>query len=697
MVAVGIAACSGGSGGGGKTSDASTTTGAADMGPANDGAIDAAADAAPPAARLGWRKLDVGASPALVAVGDLDGDKRLDVVAANNTAAGPSSVTILFGQPGGAFSAPITRAIGPKAITSLALRDVTRDGLRDVVAVDDVVTVPSRADKTMGDNIPAAPRTDGWRTVKVISLSTDPAAPYVELQMDPVSGARRIWVQYEDRREFTSVISFDAVNAYQRRDGDLVVVGNNAEGTGVYQGFRREVDNFKAGTAYGLAGRASGADETGVYTFEGKTARVYELGDGAFAAPSNNTSFMTAAQARALFTPDLDGDGRHDVLVVEADRQVEAFIGQPDHTYRWKAASSTDWDSPTGADATIAGAVGDLDGDKRDEVFIVVNVAGQPEVQIGQLQLELEPPPPPLADAGAADAPAVCPSPTGARGPGLVAATGPGETCGGFPGTCTAPQPLPTPSVSGTLGITGPGHAFGCTNVAGPEAVYALHTTDWTRLTMKWNTTTSFVYWAFSVRRSCADVGSELGCIVTSGTFDKALAPGDYSVIVARTDPNKLNPPKTPEPFKYDVTMAPLTTAPNDTCDKAVMLLASDAPTVRFMKGTTPMNTLCPAGNGETATSGVLYYKAVVGKARGIEAKMILSGTPERDGKDVTGQVVFMDSCGGPCLAPTTTYAPGYKIWQNPGTTARTIIIAASATGNEPIVTGTLSTTVVAP
>jgi hypothetical protein len=70
-----------------------------------------------------------GENPYAVALGDLNGDKKLDVVVAN----GDGSIGVLLGNGDGSFQTPVSYSAGGLSTDSVVIADVNNDGKLDVI------------------------------------------------------------------------------------------------------------------------------------------------------------------------------------------------------------------------------------------------------------------------------------------------------------------------------------------------------------------------------------------------------------------------------------------------------------------------------------------------------------------------------------------------------------------------------------
>jgi len=80
---------------------------------------------------------DAGAQPISVAVGDFNGDGKLDLVVANNSS---SNVSVLLGNGDGTFKAPVNYSVPGDAV-SVAVGDFNGDGIPDLVVADNNISL----------------------------------------------------------------------------------------------------------------------------------------------------------------------------------------------------------------------------------------------------------------------------------------------------------------------------------------------------------------------------------------------------------------------------------------------------------------------------------------------------------------------------------------------------------------------------
>ena len=108
---------------------------------------------AAPVVAAPFLSFDVGTSPTFVAIADLNGDVKPDIVAANSLA---NTVSVLLGSGGGTFAAKTDYGTGGFPV-ALAIGDLNADGKPDLVAANETGATASvflgNGDGTFGPKV----------------------------------------------------------------------------------------------------------------------------------------------------------------------------------------------------------------------------------------------------------------------------------------------------------------------------------------------------------------------------------------------------------------------------------------------------------------------------------------------------------------------------------------------------------------
>jgi hypothetical protein len=318
-------------------------------------------------------------SQGALALGDVDGDGRLDILSANP---GSADVSVLVGKGDGTFA---SRADYPSAgaSTALALGDLNGDYAVDIVAADadtDVVAVlagkgdgaffvPNVVVYPTGDDA----KTDAWiRSVVLGDLNGDgrldlvvpnPGAAAVSVLLGQGDGT------LASKRDFAVVdgpvsLALGDLNG----DGklDLVSASDTAAAASVLLGngdgtFAAKADYPSAEGATSVAlgdlngdGRLDIAiANSGLSNSPPSVSVLLGRGDGGFAA---NVDYPTDEWTESVALGDLNGDGHLDIVTANVNgNTLSVLLGNGDGTFAAKV------DYPTGNSASVA--VADLDGD----------------------------------------------------------------------------------------------------------------------------------------------------------------------------------------------------------------------------------------------------------------------------------------------------------------------------------------------
>jgi FG-GAP-like repeat len=272
----------------------------------------------------------VGASPRALAVGDLNGDGRLDLVVANSA---DDTVSVLLGNGDGTVQPQRAYASG-LAPSAVAVADVNGDGRLDLVVAnsgDDTVSVLLGN----GDGTFQPPQT----------YATGPAPSAVAVA--DVDGDHKPDVVVADAADNTVSVLLG--------DGDGTFQPPQAYATGAAPSAVAVADVNGDGTPDVVV--ADAADST--------VSVLLGNGDGSF---QPQQAYATGQGPSAVAVADVNGDGTPDVVVADAaDSTVSVLLGNGDGTF----APHVDYAAGAAPDAV---ALADLNADGTPDV-VVANAA----------------------------------------------------------------------------------------------------------------------------------------------------------------------------------------------------------------------------------------------------------------------------------------------------------------------------------
>src|SRR6266542_2354884 len=239
----------------------------------------------------------IGAAPSAVAIGDFNGDSKLDVAVADS---GSTNVWVLLGNGNGTFQAPAKYAVGD-APQAVGVRDLNGDGKLDLAVVNrasaDISVLLGRGNGTFLDatNYPA---------------DADPVA----IAIGDFNGDNKLDLAVANSALFSDPPSLS------------ILLGN---GNGTF----KNATNYSAGTSPRsvIAGDFNGDGRFDLAVANDRSANVSVLSgrsDGTFADP---VSFSTAAGARAVAAGGFNADNRLDLVVVR-DGGALVLLNTPSDT-----------------------------------------------------------------------------------------------------------------------------------------------------------------------------------------------------------------------------------------------------------------------------------------------------------------------------------------------------------------------------
>jgi hypothetical protein len=239
-----------------------------------------------------------GAHPVAVAVGDLNGDGKADIVTANGlsgTEAEPGTVSILLGEGNGKFAKQQQIAVGPakvKGPAGVAIADLNGDGKPDIV-----VTNPEANSVSVLIN-------EGEKEGKLVFREAE-----YKLGLGPAqTGTGPVGIAVAD---LTGNGVKDIVTANEKAGTVSVLLGR---GDGTFE----EPKEFKAGkkaravAVTDLSGDGKPDIATANASKEANSVTVLlGKGDGTFATKGGE--FSVGTEPRAIALADFNGDGKPDI------------------------------------------------------------------------------------------------------------------------------------------------------------------------------------------------------------------------------------------------------------------------------------------------------------------------------------------------------------------------------------------------
>ncbi|MET4092646.1 MULTISPECIES: FG-GAP-like repeat-containing protein [unclassified Bradyrhizobium] len=316
-------------------------------------------------------------SPTSFAIGDVNGDGKLDVVMGTNFFVNPSYVSVALNDGTGHFSSA-SNTSSPGLLPLLALADLNGDGKLDIaqVTLDGTVTVRlGNGNGTFGANTSYSAGSGVYQTPKVIDVTGDGVLDIVVgSTVLPGNGNGTFGTAITTNLGVSS-IAYGDFNG----DGKLDLVTRNSTNLAIALSFGNGDGTFQApsspvGTATSvLTGDFNGDGKLDMAAVSSATISIL-LGNGDGTFTSSGTTLQAAGTIGSGAVADINGDGVADLVVVGTNNTLSTFFGHGDGTFGQVRISPLD---------KTAGQIGagDLNGDGKADVLVGYQFGTNPFTQ----------------------------------------------------------------------------------------------------------------------------------------------------------------------------------------------------------------------------------------------------------------------------------------------------------------------------
>lgn len=315
-----------------------------------------------------------GMEPSAVAVGDFNGDGKLDLAVGNSLS---SAISILLGNGDGTFRSPRSFPVGSGQLTSIVLGDLNGDGKLDLVVAGEyaVYVLIGNGDGTFQpyatyhtNGNPFSVTVEDFNNDGILDFAVqETLPPSVAVLLGKGDGTFGPPVEYATAGPYNFSIASGDFNGDGRLDlavgtdnGISVLLGN---GDGTFQGYAQYQT---AGRVFSIQiGDLNGDGKVDLAALIPESSDLHGLqivsvllgnGDGTFEAHIDYDTGSTPENC--LVSGDFNADGRLDAATSTSADVVSLLVGKGDGTFY------SHEDYPTGANPWCI-AAGDFNGDSK--------------------------------------------------------------------------------------------------------------------------------------------------------------------------------------------------------------------------------------------------------------------------------------------------------------------------------------------